>query len=296
MGGLWKKIPFTFAVMTIGTLALTGFPFTAGYYSKDAIIEAAFACSQPGASYGFWLTALSAGLTSFYSWRLVFMTFFGIPRWAAAGHDETGQDRIDDHHGAHGHEGHALDPHESPLVMLIPLGVLAIGSLFAGVVFTHDFIGEGAREFWKDSLAMGSYGQLFEGMELIPFAAKQLPTILMIAGFLIALLFYILAPSLPVRLAKIAWPVYEFLLNKWYFDELYDLIFVRPAFALGRLFWKGGDGAIIDRLGPDGVAARVVDVMGWAVRLQSGYIYRYAGAMVIGLALVISWYMARGLR
>jgi NADH-quinone oxidoreductase subunit L len=294
MGGLWKKIPFTFAVMTIGTLALTGFPFTAGYYSKDAIIEAAFASSQPGASYGFWLTALSAGLTSFYSWRLVFMTFFGIPRWAAAGHDETGQDRIDDHHGAHGHEGHALDPHESPLVMLIPLGVLAMGSLFAGVVFTHDFIGEGAREFWKDSLAMGSYGQLFEGMELIPFAAKQLPTILMIAGFLIALLFYILAPSLPVRLAKIARPVYEFLLNKWYFDELYDLIFVRPAFALGRLFWKGGDGAIIDRFGPDGVAARVVDVTGWAVRLQSGYIYRYAGAMVIGLALVISWYVARG--
>lgn len=295
MGGLWKKIPFTFAMMTIGTLALTGFPFTAGYYSKDAIIEAAFASSQPGASYGFWLTALSAGLTSFYSWRLVFMTFFGVPRWAAAGHG-AGHDPIDDHHGAHGREGHALDPHESPLVMLIPLGVLAIGSLFAGVVLTHDFIGEGAREFWKDSLAMGSYGRLFEGMELIPFAAKQLPTILMIAGFLIALLFYILAPSLPVRLAKIARPVYEFLLNKWYFDELYDLIFVRPAFALGRLFWKGGDGAIIDRLGPDGVAARVVDVMGWAVRLQSGYIYRYAGAMVIGLALVISWYMARGLR
>src|SRR5262249_26780750 len=230
-----------------------------------------------------------------YSWRLVFMTFFGVPRWATAGHG-AGHDPIDDHHGAHGHEGHALDPHESPLVMLIPLGVLAIGALFAGAVFAPDFIGEGAQKFWKDSLAMGSYGQLREGMELIPFWAKELATFLMIAGFLITLWFYILVPSLPVRLAKIARPVYEFLLNKWYFDELYDLIFVRPAFALGRLFWKGGDGAIIDRLGPDGVAARVVDVMGWAVRLQSGYIYRYAGAMVIGLALVISWYMARGLR
>ncbi len=295
MGGLWKKIPFTFAMMTIGTLALTGFPFTSGYFSKDAIIEAAFASSQPGASYGFWLTALSAGLTSFYSWRLVFMTFFGAARWAAAGH-EAGHAPAPGHHGAHSHEGHALDPHESPLVMLIPLGVLALGSLFAGIVFTPDFIGERAREFWKESLALASYGQLFEGMEQIPLLARQLPTILMILGFFIAFLFYILVPSLPVSLAKRLRPLYEFLLNKWYFDELYDLIFVRPAFAVGRLFWKGGDGAIIDRFGPDGVAARVIDVMGWAVRLQSGYIYRYAGAMVIGLALVISWYIARGLR
>jgi len=295
MGGLWRKIPVTFAMMIVGTLALTGFPFTAGYYSKDAIIEAAFASSRAGAAYGFWLTALAAGLTSFYSWRLIFMTFFGAPRWAAARH-EAGHDAVADRHGAQSHEGHAFDPHESPLVMLIPLGVLALGALFAGVVFAGNFIGGGALEFWKDSLAMGSYGELREGMELIPFWAKELATFLMIAGFLITLLFYILVPSLPIRLANVARPIYEFLLNKWYFDELYDLIFVRPAFALGRLFWKGGDGAIIDRLGPDGVAARVIDVTGWAVRLQSGYIYRYAAAMVIGLALVISWYMARGVR
>ncbi|WGJ15807.1 NADH-quinone oxidoreductase subunit L [Methylocapsa sp. D3K7] len=305
MGGLWRKIPFTFAMMTIGTLALTGFPFTAGYFSKDAIIEAAFASERTGAFYGYVLTTVAAGLTSFYSWRLVFLTFFGAPRWAAAGH-ETGHDHAAHDHeshdhqthddGAHGHHGHALDPHEAPLPMLVPLGVLAVGALFAGLIFSYDFIGEGGPEFWKSALYLSPGNHILEAREEIPELAKLLPTLLMVVGFLVALLFYQLVPSLPHKLAQSVRPLYEFLLNKWYFDELYDAIFVRPAFWLGRLFWKGGDGAIIDRLGPDGVAARVVDVTGRVVKLQSGYIYHYAFAMLVGLAAVITWYVAAGVR
>jgi NADH-quinone oxidoreductase subunit L len=295
MGGLWRKIPFTFAMMTIGTLALTGFPFTAGYFSKDAIIEAAFASDRTGAFYGYVLTAAAAGLTAFYSWRLVFLTFFGAPRWATAGPGSGHESAAHDHEAA-GHEGHALHPHESPLVMLIPLGVLAIGALFAGLVFAHDFIGKGFGEFWKGALFLGPDNHILEQREEVPQFAKQLPTLLMAFGSLVALLFYVLAPAIPGRLAKGARPFYEFLLNKWYFDELYDVIFVRPAFWLGSLFWKGGDGAIIDRLGPDGVAAWVVDVTGRAVKLQSGYIYHYAFAMLAGLAAVITWYVATGVR
>jgi NADH-quinone oxidoreductase subunit L len=308
MGGLWRKIPFTFAMMTIGSLALTGFPLTAGYFSKDAIIEAAFASHRIGASYGFWLTTLAAGLTSFYSWRLIFLTFFGAPRWAAAehgsGHDHAVRDGAAPGHGAHdhpdqaahGHEGHALDPKESPLSMLIPLAVLAFGSLFAGLIFSHYFIGEGGAEFWKSALYLGPGNHILEAREDVPGYAKLLPTLLMVFGFCVAALFYLVAPAFPVRLAESTGPLYRFLLNKWYFDELYDAIFVRSAFWVGRVFWKGGDGAIIDRLGPDGVAARVVDVTGRVVKLQSGYIYHYAFAMLVGLAAVTTWYVASGIR
>jgi NADH-quinone oxidoreductase subunit L len=310
MGGLWRKIPFTCAMMTAGTLALTGFPFTAGYFSKDAIIEAAFASSHSGAFYGFVLTTVAAGLTSFYSWRLVFMTFFGAPRWAAAGHgsghghapaghashDQVPHAHEDHGHEDHGHGAHPLDPHESPLSMLIPLGVLAVGALFGGLIFSYNFIGEGGTEFWKGALYLGADNHILEAREEVPAFAKQLPTLLMALGFFVAVWFYLLAPAVPVRLAQGAKPLYEFLLNKWYFDELYDFIFVRPAFWAGRLFWKGGDGAIIDRLGPDGVAARVIDVTGRVVKLQSGYIYHYAFAMLVGLAAVTTWYVASGIR
>jgi NADH-quinone oxidoreductase subunit L len=301
MGGLWRKIPFTFAMMTIGTLALTGFPYTSGYFSKDAIIEAAFASHRTGAFYGYLLTTLAAGLTAFYSWRLVFLTFFGERHWApsaqaasahaneAHGHESHGED-------AHGHGGHHLDPHESPISMLIPLVVLSIGALFAGFVFRSDFIGEAGPEFWKNALYLGRDNHILTEMEEIPHWAALMPTILMGFGFLVAFIFYILAPKFPARLAAGARPVYEFLLNKWYFDELYDFLFVRPTFRLGRLFWKEGDGAIIDRFGPDGVAARVVDVTGRVVRLQTGYIYHYAFAMLVGVAAVITWYVVGGVR
>ncbi|MGH6842646.1 MAG: NADH-quinone oxidoreductase subunit L, partial [Methylocella sp.] len=154
MGGLWRRLPFTFAMMTIGTLSITGFSYTAGYYSKDAIIEAAYASDRMGAFYAFLLTTAAAGLTSFYSWRLIFLTFFGAPRWAPAG-PGSGHESAAHGHEAHGPERHALHPHESPVVMLIPLGVLAIGALFAGLVFTHDFIGNGYSEFWQNALYLG---------------------------------------------------------------------------------------------------------------------------------------------
>ncbi len=291
MGGLWRRLPFTLAMMIVGSLALMGFPYTAGYYSKDAIIEAAYASDRMGAYYGYALTAAAAGLTAFYSWRVIFLTFFGTPRWelATRGHAAVG-------HEARGQEGHGLDPQESPLTMLIPLGALAVGALFAGAVFAHDFIGSGWEGFWKGALFLGADNHILEARENIPPFARHLPTLMMFFGSLAAVLLYLVAPSIPRRLAQIVRPLYELLLNKWYFDELYDVIFVRPAFWLGRLFWQGGDGAIIDRFGPDGVAAWVVDMTGRVVKLQSGYIYHYAFAMLVGLAAVITWYVAWGVR
>jgi NADH-quinone oxidoreductase subunit L len=304
MGGLWRKIPFTFAIMTIGTLALTGFPFTSGYFSKDAIIEASFASHRSMAFYGFLTTVIAAALTSFYSWRLVFLTFFGEAHWAgnhspddhASAAHGVGADAVDDHADAHGHGAHALDPHESPATMLVPLAVLAFGALFAGAIFRYDFIGGGVAAFWKGALYFGADNHILEEMEEIPSLAALSPTVMMVLGFLAALYVYILKPGTAARLAESMPALYRFLLNKWYFDELYDKIFVRPAFWLGRLFWKGGDGAIIDRLGPDGVAARVVDVTGRVVKLQTGYIYNYAFAMLIGLAALITWYLVGGVR
>jgi NADH-quinone oxidoreductase subunit L len=298
MGGLWRRIPFTFAMMTIGTLALTGFPYTSGFYSKDEIIEAAFASHRAWAFYGFLMTVIAAGLTSFYSWRLVFMTFFGKAQWAGDGHEPSG-----DAHAAHadthadpvGHGGRRLDPHEAPLVMLVPLAVLAVGALFAGGIFDASFVHEG-EQFWKKALYLGPDNHLLAELEEVPSYVQLAPTVMMAGGFLVALYVYILAPGTAARLAGLAPALYRFLLNKWYFDELYDRIFVRPAFWLGRLFWKGGDGAIIDRLGPDGVAARVVDITGRVVRLQTGYIYHYAFAMLVGLAIVTTWYIVGGVR
>ena len=297
MGGLRKEIPFTFWMMTIGTLALTGFPFTAGYYSKDAIIEAAYASSahSGAATYGFLMTVIAAGFTSFYSWRLVFMTFFGTRK--AAGADAHGHDD----HAAHGHDDHAHDdhghdhvPHESPVVMLVPLGLLALGALAAGLIFAPHFIGHDYDEFWKHALYTGKENHLLHAMHEIPEMVGFVPMIMMIGGFLLSLYMYVIAPGSAQRVAAANPLLYRFLLNKWYFDELYDLIFVRPAFWLGRLFWKSGDGRIIDGMGPDGVSARVIDVANRAVKLQTGFVYHYAFAMLIGVAALISWYLVGG--
>jgi NADH-quinone oxidoreductase subunit L len=312
MGGLRKNIPFTFAMMTIGTLALTGFgvPHTslgfAGFLSKDAIIEAAYAASRHSnaAFFGFLSTVVAAGLTSFYSWRLVFMTFFGQP--AAQGHEDHGHAHAHAHddyahgHDDHGHDDHGHDhyhqPHESPLVMLIPLAVLALGAVVAGYVFEPYFAGHAFEEFWKESLYVGGHNHILHEMHDIPGWVGFAPFSMMVLGFLGAFYVYMLRPGTAQQLANRFPGLYQFLLNKWYFDELYDKIFVRPAFAIGRLFWKGGDGRIIDGLGPDGVAARVVDGARLAVRLQTGYLYHYAFAMLIGVAAVISWLAAGSVR
>jgi NADH-quinone oxidoreductase subunit L len=267
MGGLKDRIPFTYVVMVIGTLALTGFPLTAGYFSKDAIIESAFASHNPLAFYGFLMTVIAAGLTSFYSWRLVFKTFHGEP------HDQA----------------HYEAAHEAPLWMLIPIGILAAGSLLAGFPFKELFAGHGVEEFFRESLKMNPH--IIEGMHEIPVSIGSLPTVMMVIGFLVSWLFYIRRPYLPVELATQQPLLYQFLLNKWYFDELYDLIFVRPTKWIGRFLWKVGDGYIIDGFGPDGVSAWVLDVTRNVVKLQTGYLYHYAFAMLIGVAGLITWFM-----
>jgi NADH-quinone oxidoreductase subunit L len=267
MGGLWRKIPFTFFVMSIGTLALTGFPFFAGYFSKDAIIESAYASHNPMGFYGFLMTVIAAGLTAFYSWRLMFKTFFGEP------HDPEHYDAA----------------HESPLWMLIPIGILAAGSILAGFPFKELFAGHGVEEFFRDSLKM--HPHIIEEMEAVPEWIKLLPTVMMAIGAYVSYVFYIRRPYVPEELANQHQMLYQFLLNKWYFDELYDLIFVRPAKRLGRFLWKVGDGYIIDGFGPDGVSARVLDVTRNVVRLQTGYLYHYAFAMLIGVAGLITWFM-----
>ena len=267
MGGLWRKIPYTYATMVIGTLALTGFPLTAGYFSKDAIIESAFVSQNPFAFYGFLMTVVAACLTSFYSWRLIFKTFHGKP------HDQK----------------HYEAAHEAPLWMLVPLGVLSAGSLLAGLPFKELFAGHGVDEFFRASLKM--HPHIIEEMHHIPAAIAYLPTVMMVVGLFVAWMFYIRRPYLPVELANQHGALYRFLLNKWYLDELYDIIFLRPAKWLGTVLWKKGDGFVIDGFGPNGVAARVLDVTRGVVRIQTGYLYHYAFVMLIGAAGLITWFM-----
>jgi len=269
MGGLKDKLPLTYWTMVIGTLALTGFPLTAGYFSKDAIIEAAYVSSNPIALYGFGATVIAAALTAFYSWRLIFLTFHGTPH---------------DHH-------HYDAARESPLVMVLPLGFLAAGSIFAGYPFRELFAGHDVVDFFGDSLKFAAGSHLLEEMHHIPLLIGMAPTVMMAIGFVVAWEFYIRRPELPAELARQQEPLYKFLLNKWYFDEIYDFLIVRPTLWLARALWKYGDGWTIDGLGPDGISARVLDVTRGAVRLQTGYLYHYAFAMLIGVAALITWFM-----
>jgi NADH-quinone oxidoreductase subunit L len=274
MGGLASKLRITWAMMLIGTLALTGVGIPhllgfAGFHSKDAIIEAAFAAHTPS-NYAFWLLVIAAFMTAFYSWRLMFMTF----------HQPT---RADHHSYDHAHE--------SPWIMLVPLLVLAAGAVLAGFAFSAYFIGHDYAEFWRTALTEGPHNHIRHAMHEVPEWVLWAPFIAMTAGFGLSYLYYMAAPWLPEVTARAFKPLYLFLLNKWYFDELYDAIFVRPAMWLGRLLWKRGDGTIIDGLGPDNVAARVLWTTGRVVKLQTGYVYHYAFAMLIGVALIITAFM-----
>ncbi|MGC6475016.1 MAG: NADH-quinone oxidoreductase subunit L [Parvibaculales bacterium] len=273
MGGLREMIPFTWMLMLIGTLALTGFPLTAGYYSKDAIIEAAFAANGAGHMFGFVLLVVAALFTSFYSWRLMFMTFHGKTRLTS--------DQL----------SHV---HESPAVMMVPLILLAVGALGAGMAFKSLFIGEGQLGFWGAAIFTNPDNTILVDLHHVPKIVIYAPLISMILGFITAWYFYIKRPDVPVQLAKEQDILYRFLLNKWYFDELYDVIFVRPAKWLARKFWKIGDGMLIDGLGPDGVAAQVQRMTQRIVKLQSGYVYHYAFAMLLGVAGLASWFMLTG--
>jgi NADH-quinone oxidoreductase subunit L len=278
MGGLAPHIRMTWILMLIGTFALTGVGIPgvggfAGFHSKDAIIEASYASGTAQGFFAFTLLVIAAFCTSFYSWRLAFMTFNGPTRADA--------DTV----------SHI---HESPPVMLVPLYVLAAGACIAGIVFQGWFMGEGQAEFWGAAITRAQDNHILQAMEEVPGLVKWAATLAMFAGLALAYLFYIRRPELPKAWATLNAPLYQFLLNKWYFDEIYDAIFVRPAMWLGRFLWKKGDGAVIDGLGPDGVAARVGDVTGQVVRLQTGYLYHYAFAMLIGVAALISWFSFGG--
>ncbi len=275
MGGLWKTIPFTYAMMLIGTVALMGFPGTAGYFSKDAVLETAFAAHSGVGNYAFWMGIIAAFMTSFYSWRLIFMTFHG-------------QTRADKHTFEHAHE--------SPLVMLVPLVVLSIGALFAGYAFYDSFVGHHFDEFWGNAIFIADpENSVMHHFHDVPEWVKRLPIVMGLLGFATAWLFYIKITSIPGALAKQFEPIYQFLLNKWYFDELYDIIFVRFSKWLGEKLWIFGDGKIIDGLGPDGVAASVVQVTKRVVALQTGYLYHYAFAMLIGVVGLVTYFLVWGI-
>ena len=279
MGGLRKKLPYTYWAMMIGTLAITGvgIPLTqigfAGFISKDAIIESAFG---GGATYAFWLLVIAAAMTAFYSWRLMFMTFFGTNR---------GDKHTFDH------------AHESPISMLIPLAVLAVGAVLAGMVWYKPFFGsvEYVHEFFGSSIAMleGSQATL-EAAHYVPSWVKVSPFLAMLLGLGLAWLFYVRRTDLPGKLAANQPILYRFLLNKWYFDEIYDAVFVRPAAALGRFLWIRGDGGVIDGF-LNGLAMGVMPLLNRVyARAQSGYVFHYAFAMVIGIAVLVTYVTLTG--
>jgi NADH-quinone oxidoreductase subunit L len=302
-GALRKEIPITFWVMVIGTLAITGvgvdgFGF-AGFWSKDAILENAWASGTVPGTVAFWTGALAALLTSFYSWRLIFLTFFGEPRWAASEHIQHAihgvHETSDEEHGDSAHEPGlpvagtgGYHPHESPLTILVPISLLALGAGLAGQLFHGIFVdAETAPNFWRGTVAFSEH--LAHAAHQSATWVKLTPTIVMLLGLWIAYNNYIRYREAPLRFIQTFPGIYRFVSNKWYFDELYDFLFVRPALWLGRLLWKGGDEGTIDRFGPHGAAYAVSVGNRITYRLQSGYLYSYALVMLLGLIGAASW-------
>ncbi|HUA56064.1 MAG TPA: NADH-quinone oxidoreductase subunit L [Candidatus Sulfotelmatobacter sp.] len=272
MGGLGRHIKITYVVMWIGSLALGGVPPFAGFWSKDTMLDAALLSGSSVGLYAYWLGVAAAILTAFYSWRLLFLTFHGKPRA--------------DHHTME-------HVHESPPVMMVPLYILSVGAIVAGGLGFHYFVGEGHTEFWRDSLFVLPEHDVLSKMggEWPDFIG--LPTIVAVIGIVAAYVAYIRLPDLPSRFAATFRTLYLFLLNKWYFDEIYDAVFVRPALFIGRGLWRTGDGAIIDGLGPDGIATTARNLARWVSARQTGYVYHYAFAMLIGVVVIMSWYLYR---
>lgn len=267
MGGIYKLIPRTYALMWIGNLALAGIPFFAGYYSKDLILEVAFAAHNPAATFAFWCGITAAFLTAFYSWRLIFMSFHGKP---------------------HADEKVMAHVHESPLIMMAPLYVLALGALFAGVAFSHYFVGEGRAAFWGASIFVLEGNDTVEHAHHVATWVKLLPVVISALGIALAYYFYMRARHLPAVVAGTFSAVHQLFYRKWYFDDIYHRIGVIPSFRLGRFLWKSGDGKVIDGLGPDGVAGAIEAAAKDTSRMQSGYVYHYAFAMLIGVVAMIT--------
>ena len=278
MGGLYKLIPITYAFMWIGSLALMGIgiPGTgigfAGFHSKDIVLEAAYAAHSAVGGYAFWLGLAAAFMTAFYSSRLLFMTFHGTPR-------------CDEQTLAH--------VHESPKIMWVPLLVLVAGSFLAGALGYGVFVGDSYEEFWKEAIFILPTHTALEDAHHVPFWVKASPLVVGLLGIGSAWYIYLKAPGSAARIAGVFPALYRFSLNKWYFDELYDRIFVRSARWFGQGFWKT-DGEVIDGVGPDGVAAMTNRFARMMSAIQSGYVYHYAFAMLIGVVCLISWYLLFG--
>ena len=278
MGGLRKHIPITYWLMVVGSLALAGIgiPGTivgfAGFNSKDLILESAFADHSWFGEFAFWLGIAAATMTAFYSFRVIFMTFHGQPR---------AQAEVMAH------------VHESPWVMLGPLVVLAIGAVFAGMVGYQWFGGsiEARADFWRDALLMLPGNDTIEAAHHVPFWVKLLPILVGVAGIVGAYLAYVLIPGIPGIVSTMLKPIHALFFRKWYFDELYDAIVVRPSLRFGFRLWKSGDGSVIDGLGPDGLSKVSVFAAERISRLQTGYVYHYAFVMLIGVAALVSWYL-----
>jgi NADH-quinone oxidoreductase subunit L len=269
MGGIWKKIPITYVAMWFGSLALAGIIPFAGYYSKDAILEAAFAAGSGVAMYGWICGVLAAALTAFYSWRLLIMTFHGTPRF-----DQHTMDHV----------------HESPLFMTGPLIVLSVGALFAGMLLHNAFIGADWQTYWGLSIFNAPHNHIIHDMEDVPAWARLLPLLMGIGGIAVAYWWYMFQPAIPGRVAARFPAVYQFLLNKWYFDELYDRIFVQPAFRLSHFLWQTADAGIIDGM-PNGVASLAADGSKQVVKLQTGSLALYAFVMLIGVVALVTIYL-----
>ena len=270
MGGIFKFIPYTYFLMWIGSLALAGVPFFAGYYSKDIVIEAAYASHTTWGLYAFWIGVIVALMTAFYSWRLIILTFHGRIR--------AGEKVM--HH-----------VHESPNSMLIPMTMLAIGAIFVGWIANDWFVGEKMGEFWGNSIFMADNHLALHDAHHVPLWVQWAPVVVGVVGITLAYWLYMFSPAIPGKIANRFRGLYLFLLNKWYFDELYDWMFVQPARRIGHRLWKVGDGAIIDGIGPDGIASSTIRLARRASLLQTGYVYHYAFAMLIGIAGFVSWYL-----
>lgn len=314
MGGLWKLLPVTYAVMMIGTIAITGLGLPgvggfAGFYSKDSIIESAYAAATSGHSpagmFAFVIGISAALLTAYYSWRLVSMTFHGTAKWKDDGHhaadDHASHAQLETHaeplashdaHDDHAHDDHhhgPLSPHESPLPMVVPLLVLSIGAVFAGMIFAPHFIGHHEAEFWRGAIFVGSNNHVLHESHNVPTWVKWSPLVVTLLGTFAAFWIYVLKEGVARQWADRKGPLWTFLYNKWFFDELYDAVFVKGAKALGDFFWKIGDVKIIDGLGPNGAAWASLKSAGWLSRFQSGFVYFYAFVMLIGVAAFLAF-------
>ena len=279
MGGVREKAPQTFILMWVGTLALSGIgiPFIlgnglgfAGFYSKDIMLESAYGTHTTVGVFAYWMGVVAAFMTAFYSTRLMFMTFYGKYR------------------GDHHTWDHA---HESPIVMMIPLYVLGIGAAFSGLVGYEWFVGHDWRAFWGNSLAVKATEEVLHHAHEVPLWVKLMPLTVALAGIALSYYYYVLRTDMPGRTVKRFPGLHALFYNKWYFDELYDAIFVKPSLAIGRFLWKKGDGATIDGLGPDNIAARAQDLAGVLMRFQSGYLYHYAFVMLVGVAGLVTYFM-----